>query len=92
MDYIIAKKTGRSANGFERDHGMIFHALPVVESSKLFAAKTLCGTQPGRRSDWSQWKGHALHVPNVLRRSIIRRRHDRHIHNATAGGLAQRRN
>lgn len=42
-------RTGRCANGFERDGGTIIHAVP------RHSDRALCGVRPGRRSaGWSE--------------------------------------
>ena len=49
-NYKILKKTGRLANGNERDAGSIYH---IVGNNHI----ALCGTKPGRLSDWSLHEG-----------------------------------
>ena len=52
MDQVrILRKAGRCSNGYGRDAGVLFHAVPTTSQ------KALCGTQPGSRSDWSSWPG-----------------------------------
>lgn len=49
-NYCATHKTGRCANGGERDRGAVLHA--VERGADLEAA--LCGAKPGRRSaGWS---------------------------------------
>ena len=45
----ISEKTGRMANGINADHGVKTHAR--INGSN----KALCGTEPGRRADWSSY-------------------------------------
>lgn len=45
----ISTKTGRRVTGSESDHGNVTHAR--VNGSY----RALCGTEPGRRSDWSSY-------------------------------------
>lgn len=49
MKYSILRKTGRLANGFEGGGGALYHA--VVNGAAL------CGTRPGRLSDWGCYAG-----------------------------------
>lgn len=48
-DVIPRSLNGRLANGWERDSGKLFHAVPLV------IGIALCGAKPGRRSaGWSE--------------------------------------
>lgn len=52
--YAVGSLAGRCVNGAERDHGTLFHALPVGNG---YVA--LCGAKPGRRSvGWSDYGKH----------------------------------
>lgn len=62
--YTPMRKTGRCANGAERDRGTQWHA---VQYGFLAA---LCGTTPGRRSDWSLHTGGAVTCPRCLRKIV----------------------
>lgn len=49
--YRILSLAGRCANGAERDHGRIYHAVKIGEYTAF------CGAKPGRRSaGWSSWR------------------------------------
>lgn len=56
MSYAILRKTGRLRSGHERDKGPVYHA--VIDNH--FA---LCGTEPGRLSEWSAYQGDAVTCP-----------------------------
>jgi hypothetical protein len=49
--WYAGMKTGRCANGAERDAGTVYHAVDI----KTGRAK--CGTYPARRSRWSDYHG-----------------------------------
>jgi len=57
--FMVRSKTGRCANGMQLDAGIRGHAVPQRETSGIvhFEGKAICGTEPGRRSRWSesQW-------------------------------------
>lgn len=64
---------GRLTDGAERDHGKLYHAVPI--NDKLFPLlfhqnKALCGAKPGRRSvGWQKYEGHTtVTCPRCLRR------------------------
>jgi hypothetical protein len=45
---------GRCANGSERDHGKLMHAVPAENHGNGRMGKAVCGAQPGKRSaGWS---------------------------------------
>lgn len=48
-NFRVLRKTGRCANGAERDGGRVYHAVR--------GHRALCGTEPGRLSDWSDQPG-----------------------------------
>ncbi len=56
----ILRKTGRCANGGERDGGRIYHA---VENHKA-----LCRAEPGRLSGWSSSEGENITCARCLRK------------------------
>lgn len=58
--YVPLRKTGRRANGGERDKGAVFHAVPST------GYRAVCGTEPGDRSDWSNYPGQAVTCPRCL--------------------------
>lgn len=61
--YQALTKTGRRANGAQRDHGTKVHAVRFGE----YAA--VCGTEPGRRADWSTpYKTRDVTCPRCLAR------------------------
>ena len=48
--YRVQSLGGRCRNGAERDHGRLFHAVPIG------SYQALCGAEPGRTSvGWSDW-------------------------------------
>lgn len=48
--YQVLSLAGRCANGLERDHGSLWHAVPLGEQ------RAMCKERPGRRSaGWSSW-------------------------------------
>jgi hypothetical protein len=56
-------KAGRCANGAERDHGKVSHAVPVN------SWKAICGTEPGRTSaGWSSFASPAITCPRCRRK------------------------
>lgn len=59
-DYKILRKTGRLLNGNESDAGTIYHA--VVKGDAL------CGTKPGRLSDWSLTEGKQVTCAKCLKK------------------------
>lgn len=59
MVYTVRRKTGRLRSGNESDRGAIFHAVIDIQ----FA---MCGTEPGRLSDWSTYQGAAVTCPRCL--------------------------
>lgn len=63
LGYQVLRKTGRLANGAERDGGVIYHAV-------LFDNyKAVCGTQPGRRSvGWSSYHGEKVTCQACIKR------------------------
>lgn len=50
MHILKVRKTGRCANGAERDGGSVIHCLIQENKSYPIWGKSLCGTEPGRRS------------------------------------------
>lgn len=55
--------TGRCANGWQRDSGTLYHAVPGTSEW----SKALCGAQPGRRSNgWSDYRAAAPTCPRCL--------------------------
>jgi uncharacterized paraquat-inducible protein A len=52
--YRVQSLGGRCRNGAERDHGRLFHAVPIE------SYQALCGAEPGRTSvgwsDWGRWE------------------------------------
>lgn len=65
--YCATQKTGRCANGNERDGGAVRHA--VERGADLKAA--LCGATPGRRS--AGWSIHTLSLDKVSCPRCLRR-------------------
>lgn len=59
---------GRCANGFERDHGRVVHAVPSANPSGPGSdRKALCGAKPGRTSaGWSQYDSDAVTCQRCL--------------------------
>jgi hypothetical protein len=52
--YVVARLTGRCANGAERDGGRRTHAVPLGSTYGL----ALCGARPGRLSNgWDEVDG-----------------------------------
>jgi len=63
----IWRLAGRCSNGFERDGGARFHAVPADDRGVAYVA--LCGAKPGRRSaGWSSYPGEAVTCPRCLRK------------------------
>lgn len=63
LGYQILRKTGRLANGAERDGGEIYHAV------RFDKYKAVCGTQPGRRSvGWSNYHGEKVTCQACIKR------------------------
>jgi hypothetical protein len=51
--YQVRSLAGRCLNGFERDHGTLFHAVSL-DPAKM--GRAACGAKPGKRSaGWSEW-------------------------------------
>lgn len=54
--YAVSTKTGRCANGAERDGGTLFHAR-LLKTDGYPKWVPVCGVAPGRRSaGWSEWR------------------------------------
>jgi len=54
-EMIQATKTGRCANGSQRDSGWIAHWIPVERLSDWDFTRALCGAAPGRTSSgWTE--------------------------------------
>lgn len=52
--FSTVRKGGRCFNGAHRDGGVIIHIVCGTEPNGFWAAKALCGTQPGQRGyGWS---------------------------------------
>jgi hypothetical protein len=66
MKYLM--KPGRCANGAQRDHGTLVHAVDTeYEWGSMEAA--LCGTRPGRRTPgWSSYEHAAATCPKCLKK------------------------
>jgi hypothetical protein len=66
MKYLM--KPGRCANGAQRDHGTLVHAVDTeYEWGSMEAA--LCGTRPGRRTPgWSSYEHDAATCPKCLKK------------------------
>jgi hypothetical protein len=60
--YRVLRKTGRCANGYERDAGRAYHAVR--------AGRALCGTEPGRLSGWSDQSGDNVTCPRCLHKIV----------------------
>jgi len=55
--YIPLSKSGRSRNGFQRDSGTIYHAVPESRVNGDNFSTALCGAVPGRTSSgWGEHK------------------------------------
>jgi hypothetical protein len=62
------KLAGRCANGFERDRGTVYHAVPE-EASNSGWGTALCGKEPGRRSvGWAHREGTEVSCPRCLKK------------------------
>jgi len=48
--YISVVKAGRLSDGFQRDHGVVRHAMAEEDYCWGTHQKALCGTKPGKRS------------------------------------------
>lgn len=69
--YRVRTLTGRCANGAERDHGTLQHALPLSMAYRDDVEKAHCSIRPGRRSvGWSTWlpAGNVCTCPRCLKR------------------------
>jgi hypothetical protein len=62
----IARKTGRCADGAERDGGRIYHAVASDMKTPGWE-KALCGTAPGRRHGNGWDTQHAPEIPTCAR-------------------------
>ena len=63
MDYEILSMAGSCRNGFERDSGRRFHAVPKDDY------RAVCRAEPGRRSvGWSTSPGDKVTCPRCLAR------------------------
>jgi len=62
--YRVRSLAGRCSNGFESDHGHLFHAV------RFDNWKSLCGAKPGCRSvGWSDWgKDKPVTCPRCLKK------------------------
>ncbi|WP_274644158.1 hypothetical protein [Pseudomonas serbica] len=58
--YLALQKTGRRANGNERDHGSVVHAV------KSGAWDAFCGAHPQGSSDWSCTESEAVTCDRCL--------------------------
>lgn len=70
MKTVAMKLAGRCANGWERDRGSIFHALPLETANSGWGI-ALCGRKPGARSaGWSTSmdKNQGVTCPHCLRK------------------------
>lgn len=69
---IPATKSGRCANGFERDQGRVVHGLLVTETqmrSGAYWLPALCGSRTGKRSaGWCDRKDLAVTCPKCLKK------------------------
>lgn len=69
---IPSTKTGRCANGYERDQGKIVHAVMATESEMNWGAywlAAMCGTKPGTRSvGWCDRKDLVVTCPKCLKK------------------------
>lgn len=67
MKYLM--KPGRCANGAERDHGSLVHAVDT-ELDWGSMAPALCGTRPGKRTPgWVEsYKGNTVTCPKCLKK------------------------
>ena len=64
-----ATKSGRCANGYERDHGRVIHLVDQPNREDYSMRPALCGTTPGRRSaGWSTREQPAT-CPKCLKRA-----------------------
>lgn len=50
MEILSVVKMGRLANGFEKDHGVVRHAINKKKYFWGTHSPALCGTRPGKRS------------------------------------------
>jgi len=68
-------KTGRCANGSERDRGRVVHLVRGSRTGDCWFAKALCGTEPGRLSaGWSEAMTEAeVTCPRCLKRAACRK-------------------
>jgi hypothetical protein len=66
--FAVRSLAGRCANGAERDHGRLHHALPFTRDG--ISHKALCGATPGPRSaGWSTWgQGEKVTCERCLRK------------------------
>ncbi len=58
QNFKILRKTGRLVNGNEGGAGVKYHA--VIDNIAL------CGTKPGRLSNWSFYEGKEITCPKCL--------------------------
>lgn len=61
-NYLVLRKTGRCANGNERDGGRAYHAVRN--------GRALCGTEPGRLSGWSDSAGENVTCARCLHKIV----------------------
>jgi len=64
-EYQPRRKSGRCANGNERDGGALYHAVPDHDPW----AKALCGTKPGDRGNgWSEYAGESVTCKRCIKK------------------------
>lgn len=57
-DIKVYRLTGRRSNGAEKDGGRLWHAV--------VGWRALCGREPGRLSDWSEYPGERVTCPKCI--------------------------
>jgi hypothetical protein len=62
----ILSMSGMCRNGFERDSGRLFHAVP---GNKRGWTRAVCGATPGKRGNgWSETPGAKVTCPRCLKK------------------------
>jgi hypothetical protein len=72
----VARKTGRCANGAERDAGAILHVVMTLGESGPGWGRALCGTSPGARfgNGWAEVEDVQLPTCPRCRRALEKAR------------------
>lgn len=60
--FLALQKTGRRADGANRDHGKVVHAV------KPGSWTAFCGTQPQGSGDWSAWESPEVTCAKCLKK------------------------